>query len=371
MEFKLLTFSESNTSVQLSVFNGQLNSECMAVIAIDQQRLSFENQLQSVIDTFNNLVQTELVGYKPVFLRFFVSDAANQFELVANEANKLNCAVSIIEQTPLNGSKIALWAYLQTNVEVLNNNGLVTVKNGKYTHYWATALRNVQGDSYQQMHDIFLQYISKLVDSNLSLANNCIRTWIFVQNIDRNYAGIVTARNHIFDTQALSPDTHFIASTGIQGRTETHNSLVTMDAYAVGGVAPHQIQFLYAPTHLNPTYEYGVGFERGTCVWYDDHRQVFISGTASINNKGEVVHVGNIELQANRMIENVEKLLDEAKCTFDDVAQMIVYLRDVADYSTVADIFNARFPNTPKVIVLAPVCRPTWLIEMECIATAK
>ena len=32
-------------------------------------------------------------------------------------------------------------------------------------------------------------------------------------------------------------------------------------------------------------------------------------------------------------------------------------------------MFNHRFPDIPKVIVLAPVCRPGWLIEMECMAT--
>ena len=65
-----------------------------------------------------------------------------------------------------------------------------------------------------------------------------------------------------------------------------------MDTYAVDGLKSEQIHYLYAPTHLNPTYEYGVSFERGTYVDYGDRRQVFISGTASINNKGEVVCPG-------------------------------------------------------------------------------
>jgi len=31
-------------------------------------------------------------------------------------------------------------------------------------------------------------------------------------------------------------------------------------------------------------------------------------------------------------------------------------------------MFAQRFPDIPVVITLAPVCRPTWLIEMECMA---
>ena len=141
-----------------------------------------------------------------------------------------------------------------------------------------------------------------------------------------------------------------------------------MGTYALTGFQPEQQHYLYAKTHLNSTYEYGVTFERGTRVDYGDRRHVYISGTASINHRGEVVHVGDIVRQTYRMWENVEALLAEAETTFDDVAQIIVYLRDTGDYDTVLHLFRQRFPRTPFVITLAPVCRPTWLIEMECVA---
>ena len=71
------------------------------------------------------------------------------------------------------------------------------------------------------------------------------------------------------------------------------------------------------------------------------------------------------------MWENVEMLLQEADCTFDDLGQMIVYLRDIADYAIVKGMYDERFPDTPKAFVLAPVCRPGWLIEMECMGVKK
>lgn len=184
-----------------------------------------------------------------------------------------------------------------------------------------------------------------------------------------NYAGVVKARNEVFVTQGLTPQTHYIASTGIGGRHADTQVLVQMDTYAVLGIRQEQIHYLYAPTHLNPTYEYGVSFERGTYVDYGDRRQVFISGTASINHRGEVVHPGDIRKQTERMWENVETLLKEAEMSFDDIGQMLVYLRDAADYAVVRKMFDQRFPEIPKVILLAPVCRPGWLIEMECMGT--
>ena len=101
---------------------------------------------------------------------------------------------------------------------------------------------------------------------------------------------------------------------------------------------------------------------------FGDRNHAIISGTASINNKGEVEHVGDVVMQTKRMWENVETLLAEAGMTMDDAAQLIVYLRDTADFEVVSEMFRQKYPNIPTVFTLAPVCRPTWLIEMECMA---
>ena len=141
-----------------------------------------------------------------------------------------------------------------------------------------------------------------------------------------------------------------------------------MDAYAASGLLPEQQCYLHGSTHLNPTHEYGVTFERGTAITYGDRRHLLISGTASINNRGEVMHPGDIVAQTERMLENISVLLAEGGASMEDIAQSIVYLRDVADYSVVHQMLEKRLPHLPRVITLAPVCRPAWLIEMECIA---
>ena len=67
------------------------------------------------------------------------------------------------------------------------------------------------------------------------------------------------------------------------------------------------------------------------------------------------------------MIENVDALLKEADMDFTNIGVMIVYLRDIADYNIVKRIFDDKFKSCPCIIVNASVCRPNWLIEMECI----
>ena len=80
------------------------------------------------------------------------------------------------------------------------------------------------------------------------------------------------------------------------------------------------------------------------------------------------MYPGDIVRQTGRMLENVGVLLSESGCTFENVLSMLVYLRDPADYLTVRNIFESRFPARPYIILHAPVCRPGWLVEMECVA---
>lgn len=345
-------------------------SEYHAMLRITNPRLTYGEQVDALLAAYEHLVTNELPGAVPVLKRFFLSDAANQTNhLLAALLECSNCALSVVEQPPLDGTKIALWVYLQKDVQVRTlPHGDYEVSHGAYRHIWSGYNFNKASKSEYQTRLLLNDYVLRLAEQGCSLAGNCIRTWFFVQNVDVNYAGVVKARNEVFLTQDLTSETHFIASTGIAGRHADPEVLVQMDAYAVDGLQPGQVHYLYAPTHLNPTYEYGVSFERGTYVDYGDRRQVFISGTASINNRGEIMYPGDIRRQTQRMWENVETLLAEAECTFEHVGHLIVYLRDISDYAVVRDMFEERFPSIPKVYLQAPVCRPGWLVEMECMA---
>lgn len=345
-------------------------SEYHAMLHVTNPLLPFSDQLACLHEAYERLLSDELPGAVAVFKRYFLSDAANQASMLqAALEGTPACALSIIEQPPLDGTKVALWVYLQTHVQPRQlAHGDLEVSHGGYRHLWSASNSHRAPHSEGQTHQLLTDYAARLKEQGCSLANNCIRTWFFVQNVDVNYGGVVKARNEVFLTHNLTKNSHFIASTGIAGRHAHHEVLVQMDAYAVDGLAPGQVHHLYAPTHLNPTHEYGVSFERGTYIDYGDRRHVFISGTASINNRGEVMHPGDIRRQAERMCENVEVLLAEASCTFEQVGHLIIYLRDIADHAVVQAMFEERFPHIPKVYLQAPVCRPGWLIEMECMA---
>lgn len=331
-----------------------------------QGRGPFEQQLRAVTEGIAALTAGD-PAMRPVMIRYFLSDAANQAAAVRAAGHP--CAVSVVEQQPLGGEKVAAWVWLQEGVDVqCKADGFCHVAHGAYTTLLQTSACEPGLHSSTATRAMLGDLALKLTDMGGSMLNNCLRTWLFVRDVDVNYAGVVAGRNELFALNGLTTDTHFIASTGINGAHEDHTVTVQMDSLCCLGLKPAQIKQLTAPTHLNPTSEYGVAFERGTAVDFGDRRHVYISGTASINNRGEVVHVGDISRQTLRMIENVGMLLADAGCDFSHVGHLIVYLRDIADRPEVEEIFAARFPDVPYILVHAPVCRPTWLIEMECMA---
>ncbi len=348
--------------------------ELNAVFAnAETQYLLLEEAVQRLIK------RPELKDTTLVWKRFFVSDAINQASYLVASAGE---AVSVVQQPPLNGTKASVWLYFVKDVQLsVEPDGTLVMKRQHYKHFFHTQLHErstakqassplmpLPSPAEHQTREIFNRYSQNLSRHDCTLEQNCIRTWIFVQDVDVQYAGMVVSRREYFEREGLTPQTHYIASTGIEGRYIHPDVLVLMDAYAIAGISPAQVKYLQALTHLNPTYEYGVTFERGTSVDYGDRRHIFISGTASINNRGEIVYPMDVEKQIARTFENVQALLSEASANMQEVAHLIVYLRDTADYAIVNRYMEQNYPDIPRVIVLAPVCRPGWLVEVECMA---
>lgn len=372
MHYNKNQWNDINVTAESTTFspNGKV-SETHAILHVAPCDDLFAEQLSRLMEGERRFLESHDAG-AVIMKRYFVSDSANQTSLMSSITDsELHDSISIIQQPPLDGSKIAVWIYLAKGMEIAARHGSVVCSHNGYQHIWKMGMHDANGDSASQTTTLLNAYKDSLTHFRASIADNCLRTWFFVRDVDTQYAGMVRARRDFFTANGLSEHTHYIASTGIGGSPANTKSLVQLGAYAVTGFQPSQQRYLYALSHLNRTIEYGVTFERGTCMEYGDRAHAIISGTASIDNQGQVVHVGDIVNQTYRMWENVEKLLEEAGMDFGDVMQIIVYLRDTADYATVKRMFEQRFPTLPHVITLAPVCRPSWLIEMECIAVRE
>ena len=322
----------------------------------------FEEQLESLNTALLQFLEDEN-KQKLQYIKVFLSDIQNQYEpLLTSELYKTfaNKALTVVGQPPLNGSKISLL--------------IITANEQQKQLLHALRLTDEEAGTknvYEQTLRLFEMYIDAAKVARTEMKTHLVRTWIYVADIDTNYSSVVKARNDIFSRHDLTPETHFIASTGIGGYSAIRQAKVAIDFLTYPDIKEHDKKYLQALNHLNPTHEYGVAFERGTRVNLGDEQEYFISGTASIDKNGSVLHIGDVKAQAIRLLDNIEALLKDGEATLEDVNYFVIYLRDPSDYSIVDEYMQNRFPRTPRVIVYAKICRPEWLIEMECMATRK
>jgi enamine deaminase RidA (YjgF/YER057c/UK114 family) len=102
---------------------------------------------------------------------------------------------------------------------------------------------------------------------------------------------------------------------------------------------------------------------------------LLISGTASVGENGETVHVGDFRAQTWRTYHNITKLLEAEGATWKDVIRTTCYLRDIErDYAAFNEIRTQFFheqgldPLPASTGIQAILCRPDLLVEMEAMA---
>jgi enamine deaminase RidA (YjgF/YER057c/UK114 family) len=310
------------------------------------------------------------LGRKPQLLRMHVSDIANQAGIAAALTASLGAAVAVVGQAPICGSRLAVEAYaLEPSVPSMLTDGVLSLRLRNYELlFLGSALTNEEGSGPQMTAELQAA-AAVLAQRGASLADNLQRTWIYCRDIDNNYAALVAARRRYFTAAGLTADSHYIASTGIEAQSHPHDRLVRMDSFALLGHEAAQIEYMEALTHLSPTHVYGVTFERGTRIIYGDRSHYLLSGTASIDREGRTLHVGDVQAQAERMVDNVSALLENHGAVLKDLRQAVVYLRDAADASLVEAVLSRRLPaGLPRIMVRGSVCRPEWLVEMDGIA---
>ena len=360
--------------VHLSIFSPKTGPVELNIMAtgnipahIDTQLRALETAYTQVLSHMGSDISTT------VFRRIFCSDPANQGDAL-NASSLLNKdgAISLVGQAPVGPAKVSLWAYhvidTQPN-ETSRYADTFVLHRGTLSHHWATQLTTTESsDPYSQSDTLMRDYVGGLSQHDMTLLDHVVRTWFMVRDVDNNYQGLVDARRKLFDEEHLTAETHYITSTGIEALNPDVNALVYLDSLAIQGLQPQQIQFLKALEFLSPTNLYGVTFERGTAIHYRDRSHLYISGTASIDEQGNILHEGDVMQQLERTLINIEALLAEANGSGKDMAHWIVYLRDDSDESVVRAHMRHCYGDAPMVFVHAPVCRPGWLIEIEGIA---
>ena len=131
------------------------------------------------------------------YTKIFLSDIANQEHVMMQSALMKDivgrAAYAVIQQSPVNGAKIGLLVKTSSNANpyVLHSLRLTDEEAMNFGSYVQTVM-------------LFEKYMAILKEQGLTLKDHCVRTWIYVRDIDTNYDGMVKARNDIFRQQLRS-----------------------------------------------------------------------------------------------------------------------------------------------------------------------
>jgi enamine deaminase RidA (YjgF/YER057c/UK114 family) len=141
------------------------------------------------------------------------------------------------------------------------------------------------------------------------------------------------------------------------------------------GVSPATKRAINAPSVLNDARSYGSSFPRGLRLDFGGVTVLLISGTASIDENGKTVHVGDFGAQCWRTYRNIATLLEAEGASWHDVVRTTCYLRDIErDYDEFNRIRTSFFnwlgldPLPASVGIQARLCRSDLLVEIEAVA---
>ncbi|HEV2278872.1 MAG TPA: Rid family hydrolase [Acidobacteriaceae bacterium] len=128
---------------------------------------------------------------------------------------------------------------------------------------------------------------------------------------------------------------------------------------------------------LNEAFAYAKpsSFSRGMRIDLNGLSILLISGTASIDEHGRSVHIGDFRAQMRRTLANITGLLASEGATWNDIVRTTCYLRDIdRDYEAFNEERTAFFheqgldPLPASTGIQAKLCRPELLVEIEAIA---
>ena len=250
----------------------------------------------------------------------------------------------------------------------------------KYVWAWGITPPDLTKPRGEQATEIFGEIERLLAQDGLTFAN-VVRTWFYNDNINDWYAEFNSARTRFFEAHRVF-ETFLPASTGI-GHPNPFGAALVCGYFAMKpkgesvrtpGVAdPSRVgsEKAYAEIVKSPlqtdAMTYRSSFSRAAEVRSAMGRRLFVSGTASIlPDSSEVAYLDDPERQIDCAMRAALAIVESRGMTKHDVCRAIVYLKK-PEYHDLWQAWLKRqgLPPNYATELVAEVCRPEWLFEVE------
>lgn len=125
---------------------------------------------------------------------------------------------------------------------------------------------------------------------------------------------------------------------------------------------------------LNPaSWQEKFGYTQG-CLVDEAQRLLFVAGQIAMDEDGQLVGEGDFEVQTRQVFTNMGRVLELAGMSFDDVVQVGVFMTDISQlrtYAQVRDEFvNTATPPASTAIGVNSLALPGLLVEVNAIAVS-
>ena len=229
-------------------------------------------------------------------------------------------------------------------------------------------------DRKSQSEAMFHQ-AEKLLRAEGASYQDVVRTWIYISDILDWYGDFNTVRNHCYsdygllgktDSKVQAEQIFLPASTGIEGRNPSGLPAI-MDVFAIHRSPGSAIQIrpLYGVKQRSP-FRYGSAFSRAIVVEGSGYKLILVSGTASIDEQGKSVFIGDPAAQIRQTLSVVSELVASEGATLQDLCEATVFIKRKEDFPFYQEIIEQMgISNLPSVCVLADVCRDELLFELD------
>lgn len=260
---------------------------------------------------------------------------------------------------------------------VLNGNQFIVLQNLMDS----SQIGNSPEEFRENQADLIFEKANRTLKQAGFSYKNVVRTWIYISRILDWYNSFNIVRNRKYASFGLRPTSSqetdgaplpLPASTGIQGENSKESACV-MDLLAI---RPTNINSAVV-THLTnikqkDAYKYGAAFSRGVCIKHDECTEIQVSGTAAIDRSGKSMYSDDPAAQISATIDNIEALLAPLKASISDFVSGTIFFKRPEDVDFWAKEADKRgLKNLPVVSVIADICRPELLFEMDGVAFSK
>ncbi len=115
-------------------------------------------------------------------------------------------------------------------------------------------------------------------------------------------------------------------------------------------------------------------YSHGSRIRIGETDLIFVSGQVSIDIEGNTVGKGDIVVQTEQVLKNMETVLQTARASLANVIKVTVFLRNMEHRDAVAKVRKRFFKdNLPAstLIEVTKLAHQDWLIEIEAIAVVS